>query len=313
MYIKIRIPFTEVLLDLGIILVTILTITSITFGSLYLAAHQDISRLVTSLTNTESERARLEQLEKDTAAKLSTEERARIDAEQAQRTAEEILAAEMERINETFDDLARVTDTVDDLEKLAKTDRELLMKYSKTYFLNEHYFPSSLTDIPNEYTWNGTTKQFLAPAYPYLRKLMEAALEDGVDLTIISAFRSGAEQTALKNVYTVQYGSGANTFSADQGYSEHQLGTAVDFSTKAANGGLTTSFDTTVTFAWLEKNAAKYGFILSYPKGNTYYIYEPWHWRFVGRNLARDLRDEEKTFADLEQRKINEYLIDLFD
>ncbi|OGG59635.1 hypothetical protein A3C89_00245 [Candidatus Kaiserbacteria bacterium RIFCSPHIGHO2_02_FULL_50_50] len=313
MHIKIRIPFTEILLDLGIILVTILAITSIALGMLYLEARNDIANLVTSLTTTESERARLERLEKDTAAKLTVEEQARLEAENAKRSAEEILAAEMERINETFDDLARVTDTVSDLEKLAKTDKELLMKYSKTYFLNEHYYPSSLTDIEDDYVWNGTEKQFLAPAYPYLRKLMEAAADDGIDLTIVSAFRSGIEQAALKNAYTVQYGSGANTFSADQGYSEHQLGTAVDFSTKAASGSLTTSFDTTEAFTWLAKNAYRYGFILSYPKNNTYYIYEPWHWRFVGRNLARDLHDEEKTFTDMEQRKINEYLIDLFD
>ena len=313
MYIKIRIPFTGVLLDLGIILITILTITAITLGVLYLDARNDISRLVTSLTNTESERARLERLEKDTAAKLSVEAHARLDAELAQRTAEETLAAELERINETFSDLARVTDTIEDLEKLAKTDKELLMKYSKTYFLNEHYIPSSLTEIDKKYTIGDDLKYFLAPAYTQLLKLMRAAEEDNVDLVILSAYRSGDHQAALKQTYTSQYGTGADTFSADQGYSEHQLGTAIDFTTRASGGSLTETFDTTPAFAWLQKNAAKYGFILSYPKGNTYYEYEPWHWRFVGRNLALDLRDDNKNFADLDQRTINEYLLELFD
>ena len=81
------------------------------------------------------------------------------------------------------------------------------------------------------------------------------------------------------------YGSGANSFSADQGYSEHQLGTTVDFSTSSLGGSLN-GFDQTEAYEWLDKNAHRFGFILSYSKDNAYYIYEPWHWRFVGKDLA---------------------------
>jgi D-alanyl-D-alanine carboxypeptidase len=86
----------------------------------------------------------------------------------------------------------------------------------------------------------------------------------------------------LKSQYRVTYGAGtANSFSADQGYSEHQLGTTVDFTTPKV-GGTLTGFDKTDSYKWLQNNAYKYGFILSYPSSNGYYIFEPWHWRFVG-------------------------------
>ena len=64
---------------------------------------------------------------------------------------------------------------------------------------------------------------------------------------------------------------------------------------------------------WLVENAYKYGFIMSYPENNTFYMYEPWHWRFVGTKLARYLDREEKNFYDLEQRDIDAYIAELFD
>jgi hypothetical protein len=61
-------------------------------------------------------------------------------------------------------------------------------------------------------------------------------------------------------------------------------------------------------------NAHRYGFILSYPEGNDFYIFEPWHWRFVGRDLARHLdRNEDETFYTMDQRDINEYLLEIFE
>ena len=72
-------------------------------------------------------------------------------------------------------------------------------------------------------------------------------------------------------------------------------------------------FDTTEAYTWLQKNAYKYGFVLSYPKDNGFYIFEPWHWRFVGQKLAGDLHDDGKFFYDLDQRDIDKYLISLFD
>jgi D-alanyl-D-alanine carboxypeptidase len=143
--------------------------------------------------------------------------------------------------------------------------------------------------------------------------MIAEAKEDGVDLKVISAYRSFETQTDLKSTYKVIYGAGsANQFSADQGYSEHQLGTTVDVTTPTTAGTFV-SFENDPGYMWLTKNAHQFGFVLSYPKNNTYYQYEPWHWRFVGTDLAKDLHAEGKYFYDLDQRKINEYLVDIFD
>ena len=129
---------------------------------------------------------------------------------------------------------------------------------------------------------------------------------------MVSAYRSFQYQAQLKGQYLVTYGTGANTFSADQGFSEHQLGTAVDFTAPGLGGGLD-GFGETEAYEWLTENAHKYGFILSYPPNNQFYVFEPWHWRFVGEDLAKDLHDDNAYFYDWDQREIDEYLISIFD
>jgi LAS superfamily LD-carboxypeptidase LdcB len=245
-----------------------------------------------------------------TVATLSAD-LSKAEAENAQLA--DALAAEKER-NDAFEDrIGEISGTVGKLDKLAKTDPELLQKYSKIYFLNENYIPSGLTQIPTDWTYGAQEEYFHRQAWPYLEDLLRAAEEDGVDLRVVSAYRSFETQAILKGSYTVRYGSGANAFSADQGYSEHQLGTTLDFTTETLGAGWTNSFDSSPGFSWLEDNAYKYGFILSYPKGNAYYVYEPWHWRYVGEGLARELHEDGKVFYDLDQRTLDEYLIEFFD
>tara|TARA_B100000745_G_scaffold199304_1_gene131456 strand:- start:4749 stop:5576 length:828 start_codon:yes stop_codon:yes gene_type:complete len=216
--------------------------------------------------------------------------------------------------NDEFDDKIReISKTVGVLNKLSKTDEELLQKYSKVYFLNENYIPSDITQIEDQYVLPGKDAAFFhGDALPFLENMIEDAARDDIDLSVISAYRSFDQQEALKGQYTTVYGSGANTFSADQGYSEHQLGTTVDL-TDAATAGTYNSFADTKAYAWLLKNAYKHGFTLSYPEKNGYYIFEPWHWRFVGEDLAEYLYDNDLNFYDLEQREIDEYLISIFD
>jgi D-alanyl-D-alanine carboxypeptidase len=228
------------------------------------------------------------------------------------RALSEALDAEQRRNEENEDQLEELAETVGMLDKLAKTDPELLAKYSKVYFLSENYIPKRLSQIPQKYVNDADDEFFISQALPDLRDLMDEAAEDGVDLTVVSGYRSFDTQKALKSGYSVTYGTGANAFSADQGYSEHQLGTAVDFSTKTSSGALD-GFQNTPAYAWLLKNAHRFGFILSYPAGNAYYQYEPWHWRFVGRDLAGDLKDNGKNFYDLDQRELDKYLVTIFD
>ncbi len=216
--------------------------------------------------------------------------------------------------NEEFEDQIRdLAGTLGDLDKLSKTDEELLAKYSKVYFLNENYAPERLKQIDQQYIQAGKDDlYFLAGVTNHLEEMLDDATTDGVDLKIVSAYRSFDHQTELKGQYTQVYGSGANAFSADQGYSEHQLGTTVDLTTPAV-GGTYTSFKDTDAYKWLLDNAHKYGFILSYPDGNEFYMFEPWHWRYVGVDLARDLHRGSETFYTKDQREINEYLIKFYD
>jgi LAS superfamily LD-carboxypeptidase LdcB len=208
-----------------------------------------------------------------------------------------------------------IAGSVTTLEKLTKTDPQLLAKYSKIYFLNENYMPDDLVEIEGEYKYYEDRPMLtIRQVNAKLEDMLEEAEDDGIELFVASAYRSFAEQKNIKSSYTVTYGAGtANQFSAEQGFSEHQLGTTVDLIAKGLGGALTTAFDATEAFAWLQKNAHKYGFVLSYPKGNSYYMYEPWHWRYVGVKLATDLYEDGKYFYDLDQRKINTYLVYLFD
>lgn len=212
---------------------------------------------------------------------------------------------------DTIDDIAG---TVGTLEKLSKTDKELLQKYSRVYFLSDNYVPIRLKTIAQEYTTDSTKVfQFHSSALNYLENMIEKAEANQITLKVTSAYRSFGAQSALKAGYLVTYGSGSNQFSADQGYSEHQLGTAVDLVTDIPNTNLTTTFENTPAFVWLTKNAHKYGFVLSYPKNNPYYQYEPWHWRFVGVKLATNLYREGMNFSDMDQREIDTYLVKIFD
>ena len=221
--------------------------------------------------------------------------------------------SELDR-NEDFEkQIRKISKTVGVLDKLSKTDEELLQKYSKVYFLNEHYVPEKLSSIEKTYMYDESRDHKLhSSVVPYFHKMVEAAKADGVDLWVVSSYRSFETQAQLKGQYLVNYGSGANAFSADQGFSEHQLGTTVDFTTKGLGGGLD-GFAGTPAFAWLRDNAHDYGFTLSYPEGNAFYVYEPWHWRFVGEDLADDLKRGGATFYDWDQRKIDGYLVKIFD
>jgi len=223
------------------------------------------------------------------------------------------------KLNETENKISNVNQQLEGLKqdvslilKLRNLDKELLMKYSKVYFLNENYVPKNLLQIDPQYVSNKDDQYIHGNVLPFLYALLEQAKKDGIDLKIKSAYRSFWEQANIKSAQLMTYGSGVNKFTADQGYSEHQLGTTVDFSTSEYSPNANVSAKTKA-YKWLLENAYKYGFILSYPENNKYYIFEPWHWRFVGIRLATKLHNENKYFYELDQREIDEYLISIFD
>lgn len=225
----------------------------------------------------------------------------------------ETLGIKAEELEDTQNKTEKLNKDVETITKIINTDQELLKLYSKISFLNEHYIPSKLSYIEEENVLGEKAIQIHSQVLGHLEEMIKDAEEDGIDIKVVSGYRSFGDQASLKYNYLVQYGSGANTFSADQGYSEHQLGTTVDLSNKYFGPSLTTSFDQTKTYNWLTENAYKYGFVLSYPKGNAYYQYEPWHWRFVSVDLAKSLHKSGKTFYGLDQRDTFKYLVNFFE
>lgn len=113
--------------------------------------------------------------------------------------------------------------------------------------------------------------------------------DSGPNIPIVpaSGYRSYQAQNTNYNSYVAKDGQAmADTYSARPGYSEHQTGLAMDFSP------IDQAFADTPQFVWLSQNAYKYGFVLRYPDSKTDitgYMYEPWHWRYVGVTAATDM------------------------
>ena len=262
-------------------------------------------------------KSKLEELNNVTISlneKLKENEQKLQEKEKENKDLLEALNSEKDKNSYFENKINSISQTVGQLEKLNTLDPELLKKYSKVYFLNENYVPLLLTFIPKEYLYNQDKPlQIHSQVLPYLEKLMVDSSKEGLNLKIASAYRSFYDQINIKNNYVMQFGTTvSNSFSADQGYSEHQLGTTIDFTTNELNGSFL-GFEKTPEYQWLLENAYKYGFVLSYPKDNKYYQFEPWHWRFVGVKLATDLHSNNQYFYDLDQREIDQYLISIFD
>jgi D-alanyl-D-alanine carboxypeptidase len=112
------------------------------------------------------------------------------------------------------------------------------------------------------------------------QQMLAAARDDGVTLLMVSGFRDFEYQASLirKKINAGQKLGEILAVNAAPGYSEHHTGRAVDIASPGSRP-LTEEFEATEAFAWLEKNAADYGFSMSYPRDNPEgFIYEPWHW-----------------------------------
>jgi len=130
---------------------------------------------------------------------------------------------------------------------------------------------------------DGRDKFLAPPAAEAWLAMREAAAADGVELLLISAFRSFAFQLALIRGKLAKGRSIAEilTVNAPPGCSEHHSGRALDIGVRDTPA-LEEAFEHTAAFAWLGGNANRFGFSLSYPRGNRYgYLYEPWHWCWV--------------------------------
>lgn len=142
---------------------------------------------------------------------------------------------------------------------------------NKTYPLPEGYAPGGILPTVME-AWNA---------------MVAAAKEDGITLRIISGYRSYQTQQTLYNNYVARNGQAeADTYSARPGHSEHQTGLAFDINE------ISYAFGESAAGKWVAEHAPSYGFIIRYPKEKqeiTGYVYEPWHLRYLGTELAMDV------------------------
>ena len=193
----------------------------------------------------------------------------------------------------------RVADTTTRLHARSDWARSLL---DTTYRLPKAYRPGGMAAVSRARLSGGGSIRRLALAD--LRAMVRASRAAGARLAVESAYRSYAIQVASFARWVHEGGIGmALETSARPGHSEHQLGTTLDFKTVGgASPWHYPDWGKTREGAWLRKNAWRFGFVMSYPKGKksvSCYAYEPWHYRYVGRDLARQVHDSGRALRQL--------------
>lgn len=184
-------------------------------------------------------------------------------------------------------------------------------KFSKLLLVNpdnalpgDYNYTENLTTVDSKYLC-GELNQLNKEILPYAIALMEAASAEGVDICIRSPYRSYEIQQRLYNNEVAEWKSKglsqtdaenkAATIVARPGTSEHHTGLAIDFNQSSD------LFAESEAFQWLLENAENYGFILRYPEDKqeiTKIIYEPWHWRFVGIEVAKEINAKGLCFEE---------------
>src|SRR5690625_144051 len=186
---------------------------------------------------------------------------------------------------------------------------DIFSDHSETVLVNKHngltdyYEPEDLVtvEVPTVLE-NPEVRQLRQVAADALFEMFEEAKNDGIYLHARSGYRSHDTQVALFNNYAQEHGEeAANQFSARPGHSEHQTGLVMDVTSESVNFQLTEAFGETKEGLWIADNAHKFGFIIRYPEGKediTGYVYEPWHLRYVGEEVAEAIYESGLTFEE---------------
>lgn len=174
-------------------------------------------------------------------------------------------------------DRAFYTDTV-----ITSQPESLSVLVNKYIALPSDYIPQ-LETLGSTYG-TGSLRPEAAAAF---RAMADAARAEGISLRSVSAYRSYQVQDRVYSRYLTQdTQASVDSYSARPGFSEHQTALALDINTAS----LQSHFETTPAYAWLTQHCAQYGFILRYPQGKesvTGYQFEPWHYRYVGVEIAQ--------------------------
>lgn len=176
---------------------------------------------------------------------------------------------------------------------------------SRTHPLPKGFVPPELINTSVAHGDSGTNMQVQKHIEPQLRALFAAAEDDNIELMLSSAYRSIDDQQKLYDQFVAEQGEAmAKQYVAVPGTSEHHTGLAVDMSSaspqcEADSDSCSLSQAAAV---WLRQNAAKFGFIQRYPEGKqpiTGVAFEPWHYRYVGVPLAREVANSNLTLDEV--------------
>ena len=171
----------------------------------------------------------------------------------------------------------------------------------RSHSLSPNYVPKDLVPL-REYGISTLGSEVLRrEVAEHLGRLVKDAAADGEKLAVASAYRSYQEQQSSYQSLTGVLGADAGRLSATPGHSQHQLGTAVDFTNAAAGYKLGAPFARTSAHRWLDHHAGEYGFVLAYPRNEeerTGYRWEPWHYRYVGIRDAKRIEDSGQSLQE---------------
>ncbi|MNI01056.1 D-alanyl-D-alanine carboxypeptidase [compost metagenome] len=191
----------------------------------------------------------------------------------------------------------------DDVQAVAKPD-SITALVNKKLVLSENYEPNDLVypDVLFTFKEKIEKRKMRKEAAEALKQLFDGAKEDGIHLAGVSAYRSYSTQKTLFNNYVKKDGlEKAKTYSAVPGQSEHQTGLSIDVTGSDGKCAVQDCFGGTKEAVWLAKHSAEYGFIIRYPEGKesiTGYQYEPWHIRYVGTSVSKEIAAKNITMEE---------------
>ena len=192
--------------------------------------------------------------------------------------------------------------------KLVENPEAIDVLVNKQNALSPDYVPPDLVEPKVRFIFDEwhERRMMRAEAAAALEEMFAAAEEDGIYLAGVSGYRSYGYQEQLFNTYVSIDGlETAERYSARPGQSEHQTGLAMDISGSTGECAADDCFAGTPEAEWLAAHAHEFGFIIRYPEGKediTGYMYEPWHVRYLGRDLARNVYESGLTYEEYLER-----------
>ncbi|WP_413374938.1 D-alanyl-D-alanine carboxypeptidase family protein [Paenibacillus taichungensis] len=185
--------------------------------------------------------------------------------------------------------------TTIDAQAVVTNSEAMTVIVNKQRSLPEGYEPDDLVEPNVPFSFDGPheKRHMRKEAAEALEKLFAGAKADDIELRAVSGYRSYERQVSIYNNNVKTKGKEyTDRVSSVPGHSEHQTGLAIDVSSPSVGNAIEEVFGTSKEGQWLAEHAAEYGFIIRYPKGEegiTGYVYEPWHIRYVGTDLAPDV------------------------